>query len=194
MSADGQDLGDPGTFALGPEAASAKLAELTAAYKGTAPETPTTAGEAKARLQVLAHDEKWYQRFTAGNLGHQRRWLRAVRQRYKSVRCTRGASLTTRRMKMSSYIGKLAECEHAQGPFATTREAQEFFAGCKGEPVVLEVRNATVAQQLVDQVEMLACLLRGSKNQVLIENEMHGLEIAFQLYREGLIDRKKQAA
>jgi phosphoribosylamine-glycine ligase len=95
---------------------------------------------------------------------------------------------------MSSYIGKLAECEYGQGPFATEREAREFFAGGRGELVVLEVHNATAQQQLADQLEMFACLLRGSKNQVLIENEMHGLEIAFQLYREGLIDKKKHAA
>jgi hypothetical protein len=67
MTNDGQDLGEAGTFALSPEAATAKLAELTAAYKGTAPETPTNAGEAKARLQTLSHDAKWYQRFITGN-------------------------------------------------------------------------------------------------------------------------------
>jgi hypothetical protein len=67
---DGQDLGDPGTFALSPEAATQKLQEMTAQYHGVAPETPQNAAEAKARLQALAHDSKWYDAYLRGSQQH----------------------------------------------------------------------------------------------------------------------------
>jgi hypothetical protein len=64
---DGQDLSPAGDFNLSPEQASAKLQELTVAYKGVAPETPATAAEAKARLQTLAGDKGFYDRLMRGN-------------------------------------------------------------------------------------------------------------------------------
>jgi|SRR6185437_128602 len=51
---------------LTPEQATAKLAELTAAFHGT-PDKPTTPAEAKARLDALSKDPKWRGDYLAGN-------------------------------------------------------------------------------------------------------------------------------
>jgi hypothetical protein len=63
----GQDLGDPGVYAMTPEQATTKLDEMTAAYRGGAPENPQTAAEATARLQALTNDPKFVDRLLRGN-------------------------------------------------------------------------------------------------------------------------------
>jgi hypothetical protein len=67
---DGQDLGDPGDYSMTPEAASARLVEMTAQYHGVPTGTPTNASEARARLQVLANDSKWYDAYVRGSQQH----------------------------------------------------------------------------------------------------------------------------
>jgi len=65
---DGQDMSDPGVFSLTPDQASQKLAEMAAALHGPAPSaTPQNAGEARARLQALAGDSKWYANYVRGD-------------------------------------------------------------------------------------------------------------------------------
>jgi hypothetical protein len=53
---------------LSPEQATAKLNELTAAFKGALPpENLATPAEAQARLSHLAKDKAWTDRFTNGD-------------------------------------------------------------------------------------------------------------------------------
>lgn len=57
------------TFLLSPAEATAKLAELEAAYRGPAPpENPTNATEAAAKLAALENDEAWRSKFLGGDL------------------------------------------------------------------------------------------------------------------------------
>jgi hypothetical protein len=52
-----------------PEAATARLAELDAAYRGPAPSSsPSTPAEAAARLRVLANDRDWGRRYLDGSI------------------------------------------------------------------------------------------------------------------------------
>jgi hypothetical protein len=70
---DGQDLGPPG---LTPEQATAKLQEMITAYRGVAPETPQNATEAKARIDALANDPKFYDRLMRGDVEARAAWDR----------------------------------------------------------------------------------------------------------------------
>ena len=55
--------------AMTPEQATAKLAEMTAAYRGPPPtDKPTTAAEARARLNHLATAKSWNDKLSAGDV------------------------------------------------------------------------------------------------------------------------------
>jgi hypothetical protein len=73
MSTDGQDLSGPG---LSPAEATAKLAELTTAYRGTSAEQPMDATAARARIGALSRDEKYYDRLMRGNTEARAEWDR----------------------------------------------------------------------------------------------------------------------
>ena len=54
---------------LTPEQATAKLAEMTAAYRGAPPsDKPTDAAGARARLNHLASDKAWVDKLNAGDV------------------------------------------------------------------------------------------------------------------------------
>jgi hypothetical protein len=61
-----------------PDEATARLAELTAQYAGAPIETPTNAHEAAAKLDRLAADPEWQQKFNAGDVETRREWRELV--------------------------------------------------------------------------------------------------------------------
>jgi hypothetical protein len=67
MSDSGQDLSGAGVYGLTPEQATAELAKLSAALHAPASSTPQNANEARARLQALANDTNWYDRYVRGS-------------------------------------------------------------------------------------------------------------------------------
>jgi hypothetical protein len=67
MSDNGQDLSGAGVYGLSTEQATAELNKMTAALHAPASSTPQNANEARARLQALANDTKWYDRYVRGS-------------------------------------------------------------------------------------------------------------------------------
>jgi hypothetical protein len=75
MSNDGQDLSPAGDYGLTTEAASAKLQELTTAYRGTpSADPPMDANAARARVQALTNDPKFYDRLMRGSVEARKEW------------------------------------------------------------------------------------------------------------------------
>jgi hypothetical protein len=73
---DGQDLQPAGDFSLTPEQASAKLAEMGAAYKGVVPETPKDATAARARIDALSNSPEFYSKLMKGSVEARAEWAR----------------------------------------------------------------------------------------------------------------------
>jgi hypothetical protein len=71
---DGQDLQPAGDFSLTPEQASAKLAEMGAAYKGATPETPKDATAARARIDALSNSPEFYSKLMKGSVQARKEW------------------------------------------------------------------------------------------------------------------------
>jgi hypothetical protein len=109
MSNDGTDLRPAGDYAIGSEAATAKLAELTAQYNGVAPEAPQNATEARARLQALAHDQKWYDAYMRGSQPHRAEFDRLT----LLVAADDGA-----------YVGQIETVDAVSDPSALSRGAR----------------------------------------------------------------------